>query len=248
MITLFKKEVWRYASMPFQTIAPPVITTLLYFIIFGVSIGPRIGQIQGVNYLEFIMPGLIMMNTLIYTYSNVAYSLQITKISRSMSDVLATPLSYTDIILGYVLASVIRGIITGLLIFLTAMLFIPISVLHPMYLISFFVVVTFLFSLLGLIIGLWAESFEQVSLFPTFFLTPLSFLGGIFYSIDMLPAGWQAISRFNPILYIINGLRYGFYGISDVNATTSYFFLVFVTVLLYIACYVILKSGYRIRS
>jgi len=234
--------------MPFQTIAPPVITTLLYFIIFGVSIGPRIGQIQGVNYLEFIMPGLIMMNTLIYTYSNVAYSLQITKISRSMSDVLATPLSYTDIILGYVLASVIRGIITGLLIFLTAMLFIPISVLHPMYLISFFVVVTFLFSLLGLIIGLWAESFEQVSLFPTFFLTPLSFLGGIFYSIDMLPAGWQAISRFNPILYIINGLRYGFYGISDVNATTSYFFLVFVTVLLYIACYVILKSGYRIRS
>jgi ABC-2 type transport system permease protein len=246
--TLVKKETWRFIVRPAEAIGPPVVVTFLYFIIFGVTIGPRIGDIAGISYLEFIMPGLVMMNSVIYAYSNVAYSLQLSKITYSLADIFSSPMSYFEIILGYTIGATIRGLLTAGLIYGTAIIFLPISIVNPFYLISFFLITIMAFGLLGLIIGLLAETFEQVSLLPTFFLTPLSFLGGIFYSIDMLPEFWHSVSRLNPVLYIINGLRFGFYGISDVNVLGSFIIVLLLLIFLFFIALTLFRTGYKVRS
>lgn len=247
-ITLTKKELMRFLRVPFQTIGSPIITTLLYFAVFGLSVGRFVGEIDGLPYIKFIMPGLIMMNLLTTAFGGISSGFMLSKLMGTLSDLLVTPLSHLEIILGFTLSSVVRSILTALLIYLTALFFLPLEMQHPFYLLAITIVVAFAFSLLGLIVGVWAENFEQVSFIPTFLLMPLSFLGGIFYSIKMLPPLFQTLSQFNPLFYMINGMRYGFYGVSDVNPWFSLVFLILLAIVLTICTVYLFSIGYKIRT
>lgn len=248
LVTLTKKELMRFLRVPFQTVGSPIVTTLLYFAVFGLSVGRFVGQIEGLSYIEFIMPGLIMMNLLTTAFTGISSGFMLAKLLNTLSDILVTPLSHLEIILGFTISSVIRSILTALLIYLTALFFLPLEIQHPFYLLATVILVAFAFSLLGLIVGVWAENFEQVTLIPTFFLMPLSFLGGIFYSIKMLPPLFQDLSHFNPLLYMINGMRYGFYGVSDVNPWFTLGLLTLFTVALTICTVYLFRIGYKIRT
>ena len=246
--TLTKKELKRFIRVPGQTIGSPIVTTLLYFIIFSVAIGDRVDVSAGLTYGEFIMPGLIMMNVMSGSLMSVASALMLSKMMNTLSDVLLSPMSYLEMILGYVISSVLRSLVTGSLIYLTALFFVPFRVEHPLYLLGFVLIISTAFALGGLIIGIWADTFEQVSIFPTFLITPLSFMGGIFYSITALPQTLQNISRFNPLLYMINGMRYGFYGVSDVNQWVALAVGVGLLVLLMLVTWRMFSTGYKIKS
>ena len=248
LVTLTKKELMRFLRVPFQTVGSPIVTTLLYFAVFGLSVGRFVGEIDGLSYIQFIMPGLIMMNLLNTAFTGISSGIMLSKLMNTLSDILVTPLSHLEIILGFTLSSVIRSIFTAILIYITALFFLPFEMAHPLYLISFTILVAFAFSLFGLIVGIWAENFEQITIIPTFLLMPLSFLGGVFYSIKMLPPLFQQISHFNPLLYMISGMRYGFYGVSDVNPWTAFGFLVLVTTILTIFTVYLFKIGYKIRT
>jgi len=248
LITLTRKELIRFLRVPFQTIGSPIITTLLYFAVFGLSVGRFVGEIDGLSYIQFIMPGLIMMNLLNTSFTGISSGIMLSKLMNTLSDILVTPLSHLEIILGFTLSSVIRSVFTAILIYITALFFLPFEMAHPLYLISFTFLVAFAFSLFGLIVGIWAENFEQITIIPTFLLMPLSFLGGVFYSIKMLPPLFQQISHFNPLLYMINGMRYGFYGVSDVNPWFAFGFLVLGTAALTIFTVYLFSIGYKIRT
>lgn len=248
LITLTKKELMRFLRVPFQTLGSPIITTLLYFAVFGLSVGRFVGQIEGLSYIQFIMPGLIMMNLLTNAFGGIASGIMLSKITNTLSDILVAPLSYLEIILGFTISSVIRSMLTGLLIYATALFFMPFEVYHPFYLLVITILATFAFSLLGLMVGIWAENFEQVSFIPTFLLMPLSFLGGIFYSIKMLPPLFQTLSHFNPLFYMINAMRYGFYGVSDVNPWLALGFLALFAAVLTTCTVYLFKTGYKIRT
>lgn len=248
LVTLTKKELMRFLRVPFQTVGSPIVTTLLYFAVFGLSVGRFVGEIDGLSYIQFIMPGLIMMNLLTTAFTGISSGIMLSKLMNTLSDILVTPLSHLEIILGFTLSSVIRSVFTAFLIYVTALFFLPFEVAHPLYLILFTVLVAFAFSLFGLIVGIWAENFEQITIIPTFLLMPLSFLGGVFYSIKMLPPLFQSISHFNPLLYMISGMRYGFYGVSDVNPWLAFGFLVLVTTILTIFTVYLFKIGYKIRT
>lgn len=246
--TLIAKELKRSFRVPIQVFGTPVITAVLFFLVFGYSVGSRIGPVQGVEYDEFIMPGLLMMNVVLTTFSSVASALMLAKVMNVLSDIFLSPMTHLEILLGFTVSAVLRGVLTALLIWLVALFFIPATIIHPLYLITFLLIVSFLFSILGLIAGIWADNFEQMNLFPAFLITPLTFLGGVFYSIEMLPPLFQTISKYNPFLYLINGMRYGFYGVSDVNPTLSY---IVVLVLLFAVGWFgwyLLKIGYKVRS
>ncbi len=246
--TLAKKEIKRFMRVPFQTLGQPVVTTVLYFLVFGYAIGNRIGAIEGISYGEFIMPGLIMMNIVITAFSGVSFGLLFPKIMNTISDILVSPMSYTEIALGFTIASVLRSMVVGALIYLTALFFIPARIDHALFLIFFTVLVAATFSLFGIIIGIWAENFEQISIFPTFLIMPLSFLGGVFYSIDMLPPIAKTISMYNPFLYMISGMRYGFYGFSDVSPIVAIAIVGVLTLALLIFVSYLLKTGYKLRN
>lgn len=248
LITLTKKELMRFLRIPFQTLGSPVITTLLYFAVFGLSVGRFVGEIDGLPYIQFIMPGLIMMNLITTAFGGISSGVMLSKLLNTLSDILVTPLSYLEIILGFTLSSVIRSLLTAILIYLTALFFVPLEIQNPLYLLTITVLVAFAFSLLGLIVGIWADNFEQVSFIPTFLLMPLSFLGGIFYSIKMLPATFQTLSHFNPLFYMINAMRYGFYGVSDVSPWLALGFLTVLTIALTICTLYLFKIGYKIRT
>ena len=245
---IYKFEMARMWRTLAQSVASPVISTSLYFVVFGSAIGSRIESIDGIGYAAFIVPGLIMLSVLTQSISNASFGIYFPKFTGTIYEVLSAPISFFEIVLGYVGAAASKSIILGLLILLTANFFVPISVAHPLWMLSFLVLTAVTFSLFGFIIGIWADGFEKLQIVPLLIITPLAFLGGSFYSISMLPPIWQKISLLNPVVYLISGFRWSFYGQADVSLEIS---LVMIAVFLS-ACLLtirqIFKTGYRLKS
>lgn len=231
-----------------QSILSPVMSTSLYFIVFGAAIGSRIAEIDGVSYGAFIVPGLIMLSLLTQSVSNAAFGIYFPRFSGTIFEILSAPISFVEIMLGYVGAAATKSMILGVIILATASLFVDLQIAHPFWMIAFLVLTSITFSLLGFIIGIWADGFEKLQLVPLLIITPLTFLGGTFYSINMLPEFWQKVTLLNPVVYLVSGFRWSFYEISDVSVTIS----LGMTVAFMLACLLIIwwifKTGYRIRS
>src|ERR1700753_4145258 len=204
-----------------QSIVSPVVSTSLYFVVFGSAIGSRINQVEGVSYGTFIVPGLIMLSVLTQSIANASFGIYFPKFVGTIYEILSAPISYLEIVLGYVGAAATKSIILGLIILATAGLFVPLHIEHPLLMIAFLLLTSVTFSLFGCIIGLWAEGFKKLQIIPLLVLTPLTFLGGSFYSINVLPPLWRAISLVNPLVYLISGVRWSFYEVSDVSVTAS---------------------------
>ncbi|ABN73371.1 membrane protein [Actinobacillus pleuropneumoniae] len=246
--TLSAKESRRIIRIWRQTLVPPIITTTLYFLIFGKLIGGRIGEMNGVGYMQFIAPGLVMMNAITASYVNTASSFFLSKFTRNFEELLVSPLSTHNIIWGYVMGSIVRGGLAGILVMLVALCFVSFDIHSWTIILLTLLMTTVAFALGGLINAVYAKSFDDVGLIPTFVLTPLTYLGGVFYSISLLPEFWQTVSKFNPIVYMINGFRYGFLGISDVSVSYTFVVLIsFITVLYYIA-FSLIEKGVGLRS
>ena len=231
-----------------QSIISPVLSTSLYFVVFGAAIGSRIPEIGGVSYGAFIVPGLIMLSLLTQSVSNASFGIYFPKFTGTIYELLSAPISYLEIVLAYVGAAATKSIILGLIILGTAALFVPLRIEHPLWMLGFLVLTALTFSLLGFIIGIWADGFEKLQFIPTLIITPLTFLGGSFYSIDMLPAFWQKVTLFNPVVYLISGFRWSFYGISDVGVGISLAMtLVFMLICLAVVAW-IFKTGFRLKT
>ena len=236
---------WRTLS---QSIISPVISTILYFVVFGAAIGSRITDIQGISYGAFIVPGLIMLSLLTQSIANASFGIYFPKFTGTIYELLSAPVSFIEIVLAYVGAAATKSIILGLIILATAGLFVPVEVAHPFWMALFLVLTAVTFSLFGFIIGIWADGFEKLQLVPLLIVTPLAFLGGSFYSIDMLPPFWRTVTLFNPVLYLISGFRWSFYGIADVSVGVSLAMtLVFLGLCLAIVAW-IFKPGYTLKS
>jgi ABC-2 type transport system permease protein len=246
--TIVIKEVLRFARIWLQTIVPPVITTSLYFVIFGNLIGPRIGDMAGVPYMDYIVPGLIMLAVIGNSYSNVVSSFYGSKFHRHIEEMMVSPVPVYLIIAGFVSGGVARGLSVGLAVTIVSMLFSDLQIRNPAVILSVVLLTSILFSLAGLLNGIFAKSFDDISIIPTFVLTPLTYLGGIFYSIQMLSDFWQTVSLANPILYMINTFRYGFLGVSDIGLGVSYGIVTGFVVALYLLAWYLLKTGYGIRK
>ena len=230
------------------SIISPVISTSLYFVVFGAAIGSRIPEVGGVSYGAFIVPGLIMLSLLTQSISNASFGIYFPKFSGTIYELLSAPVSYTEILLAYVGAAATKSIILGLIILATAGLFVPLQVLHPFWMLLFLVLTSVTFSLIGFIIGIWADGFEKLQLVPLLIVTPLTFLGGSFYSIDMLPPFWQKVALFNPVVYLISGFRWSFYGQADVSLALSLgMTALFLVVSLAVVAW-IFRTGYRLKS
>lgn len=231
-----------------QSIVSPVISTSLYFVIFGAAIGSRITEIGGVSYGAFIVPGLIMLMLLTQSVSNAAFGIYFPRFTGTIYELLAAPISYFEVVLGYVGAAATKSIMLGLIILATAGLFVPLQIQHPFWMLFFLILTGVTFSLLGFIIGIWADGFEKLQLAPMLIITPLTFLGGSFYSIDMLPPFWQTVTLFNPVVYLISGFRWSFYGVADVSLVASLsMILIFLAVALGVIAW-IFKTGYRLKN
>jgi ABC-2 type transport system permease protein len=220
--TIVTKEIFRFIRIWPQTLLPPAITTALYFLIFGKLIGSRIGMVNGASYMDYIVPGIILMSVISHSYANVVSSFYSTKFQRNIEELLVAPVPNWVILAGYVSGGIIRGLLVGLVVTLISLLFADVVVNNLLITLSVAFLTATLFALAGFINAVLAESFDDISIIPNFVLTPLSYLGGVFYSVDMLPSIWQAISKGNPILYMINAFRYGLIGISDVNIELAY--------------------------
>ena len=231
-----------------QSIASPVLSTALYFVVFGAAIGARMGTVDGVSYGAFIVPGLIMLSILSESVSNASFGIYLPKWSGTIFELLSAPVSYVEVLIGYVGAAATKSVMLGVLILVTARLCVPYHIAHPAWMVTFLVLTAVSFSLFGFIIGLWAESFEQLQIVPLMILTPLTFLGGAFYSISMLPPLWQRITLFNPVVYLISGFRWSFFGISDVTvATSAAATLGFLALCVAIVSW-IFRTGYKLKS
>ncbi|GGI52891.1 ABC transporter permease [Oxalicibacterium solurbis] len=231
-----------------QSIASPVISTSLYFVVFGSAIGSHMVEIGGVSYGAFIVPGLIMMALMTQSISNASFGIFMPKWSRTIYEILSAPISYVEIVLGYVGAAATKSVILGLLTLITARLFVSFEIAHPLWMIFFLLLISITFSLFGFIIGVWAPSFEKLQIIPLMIVTPLAFLGGSFYSISMLPPFWQKVALANPVVYLISGFRWSFFGVADVHVGISIgMTLVFLTICLTIV-WLIFKTGYRLKS
>lgn len=242
------KETNRYLRIWVQTLVPPVITTSLYFVIFGKMIGGRIGDMGGFSYMEFIVPGLIMMSVITSSYSNVSSSLFSQKFQKNIEEILVAPVPTHVIIWGFVIGGLGRSILVGALVTMISLFFVPLNVFSWGIVIVTLLMTSILFSLAGLINGIFAQSYDDVSIVPTFVLQPLTYLGGVFYSISMLPPIWQAISKVNPIVYMISGFRYGFLGTTDVPIMISITILVLFSLVLYSLCWYLINKGRGLRS
>ncbi len=246
--TVVIKEVLRFSRIWVQTILPPVITTSLYFIIFGHLIGARIGPMDGVGYMEFIVPGLIMMAVITNSYSNVVSSFYGAKFQRSVEELLVSPMPNYLIVLGFVAGGLARGMAVGAAVTVVALFFSHLEVSHPLVAITTIILTSVLFSLAGFINAVFAKSFDDISIVPTFVLTPLTYLGGVFYSIKMLPPFWQRASLANPILYMVNAFRYGFLGVSDIGLAASYGIVLGFIAVLFAVSLALLRRGVGVRS
>jgi ABC-2 type transport system permease protein len=231
-----------------QSIASPVISTSLYFIVFGSAIGSRMVEIDGISYGAFIVPGLIMLSILTESIMNASFGIYMPKFSGTIYEVLSAPVSPTEIVIGYVGAAATKSVILGLIILATARLFVDFSILHPFWMISFLVLTAVTFSLFGFVIGVWADGWEKLQIVPMMIVTPLTFLGGSFYSISMLPEVWQKITLFNPVVYLVSGFRWSFYGISDVDVRVSLAATFGFMMLCLIAVWAIFRTGYKLKT
>jgi len=245
---IYKFEVARALRTLWQSLFTPVITTSLYFVVFGAAIGSRMTAVDGVPYAAFIVPGLIMLSLFTESIFNASFGIYFPKFTGTIYELLSAPVSYLEIVLAYVGAAATKSIALGLIILATATLFVPVTILHPAWMIAFLVLTAATFSLFGFIIGVWANGFEQLQIIPMLVVTPLTFLGGAFYSIDMLPPAWRTVSLFNPVVYLISGFRWSFYGESDVAVEIS----LAMTLGFFVACLLVVgwifKTGYRLKS
>ena len=231
-----------------QSIVTPVISTSLYFVVFGAAIGSRITDIDGVSYGAFIVPGLIMLSLLTQSISNASFGIFFPKFTGTIYEILSAPVSYIEIVISYVGAAATKSVILGLIILATAGLFVPLEVAHPLLMVLFLVLTAFTFSLFGFILGIWAEGFEKLQLVPFLIITPLIFLGGSFYSVEMLPPLWQTVTLFNPVVYLISCFRWSFYGTADVSVGLSLAMTVLFLILCLTAVWWIFKTGYRLKA
>ena len=246
--TIVRKEMGRVLRIWVQTIVPPAITMTLYFIIFGNLIGRRIGSMAGFDYMQYIAPGLIMMSVITNSYGNVVSSFFGAKFSRHLEEMLVSPMSNATIVIGHVAGGVLRGLLVGILVTLIALAFTRLDVRHPLITITVVLLSSTVFALAGFINAVFARKFDDISIVPTFVLTPLTYLGGVFYSISLLPEFWHRISLFNPILYMVNAFRYGILGESDISIGRAYLILVVFVVVLFSACLVLMRRGVGIRE
>ncbi|EMJ9776723.1 ABC transporter permease [Morganella morganii] len=246
--TIWRKEITRFMRIWVQTLIPPVITMSLYFIIFGNLIGNRIGEMGGVGYMQFIVPGLIMMSVITNSYANVSSSFFGAKFQKSIEELLVAPVPTHVIIAGFVGGGVARGVLVGILVTLVSLFFVPLQIHSWFMIITTLLMTSILFSLAGLLNALFAKSFDDISIIPTFVLTPLTYLGGVFYSLTLLPAFWQAVSKLNPIVYMISGFRYGFLGISDVSLTTTLGVLSLFIAVFYLLTWRLIEKGRGLRT
>jgi len=241
-------EMARTGRTLMQSIASPVISTTLYFVVFGAAIGSRMIEIDGVSYGAFIIPGLIMLSLLNESVSNASFGIYMPRFTGTIYEVLSAPISYIEIIIGYVGAAATKSVILGILILATARLFVDYEITHPIWMLGFLALTAISFSLFGFIIGVWADGFEKLQIVPLMIITPLTFLGGTFYSINMLPELWQKITLFNPVLYLISGFRWSFYGIADVSVTVSLGMIAVFLAACLTTVWWIFKTGYRLKA
>jgi ABC-2 type transport system permease protein len=247
-MAIYQFEMARTWRTPLQSILSPVLSTALYFIVFGGAIGGRIEQIEGISYGAFIVPGLVMMSLLTQSISNASFGIYFPRFTGTIYELLSAPVSPLEIVIGYVGAAATKSVLIGLLTLATAALFVPLSIAHPLAMIAILILTSVAFSLFGFIIGVWADGFERLQLIPMLVVAPLTFLGGTFYSIDMLPPFWQAISLFNPVVYLVSAFRWSFYEIADVNIAISLLFtLGFLAACLALVWW-IFRTGYRLKS
>ena len=241
-------EMARTGRTLLQSIVSPVISTSLYFVVFGAAIGARIPEIEGVSYGAFIVPGLIMLMLLTQSVANASFGIYFPRFTGTIYEILSAPVSFYEVMLGYVGAAATKSVILGLIVLATASLFVPLTIAHPLWMVAFLLLTAITFSLLGFIIGIWADGFEKLQVVPLLVITPLTFLGGTFYSLDVLPPIWRTISLFNPVVYLVSGFGWSFYGVSDVSVGVS----LGVTLVFLIACLIIIwrifATGYRLKS
>jgi ABC-2 type transport system permease protein len=245
---IYRFEMARTGRTLLQSIVSPVISTSLYFVVFGAAIGSRITGIDGLSYGAFIVPGLIMLSLLTQSISNASFGIFFPKFTGTIYELLSAPVSYIEIVISYVGAAATKSIILAVIILATSGLFVPVEIAHPLWMIAFLVLTAVTFSLFGFILGIWADGFEKLQLVPFLIITPLIFLGGSFYSIDMLPPFWQTATLFNPVVYLISGFRWSFYGIADVSVDLSLAMTICFLTMCLVTVWWIFKTGYRLKT
>lgn len=245
---IYKFEMARMWRTIIQSIATPILSTSLYFVVFGDAIGSRMGEVEGVSYGAFIIPGLIMLSLMTESIANASFGIYMPKFIGTIYEVLSAPISYVEIVIGYVGAAATKSVILGILILITARLFIDYEIQYPLWMFGFLVLTSVTFSLFGFILGIWADGFEKLQIVPLMIVTPLTFLGGTFYSINMLPPFWQTVTLFNPVVYLVSCFRWSFYGIADVNVLFSLAMTLLFLVICLVLVWWIFRTGYKIKS
>jgi ABC-2 type transport system permease protein len=245
---IYKFEMLRAWNTLMQTIASPVISTSLYFVVFGSAIGSRIQEVEGVPYAVFIVPGLVMLSLLTQSIANASFGIFFPKFTGTIYEVMSAPISFFEIVVGYVGAAATKSLILGVIILITAGFFVDLNVAHPVWMVAFLILTCISFSLFGFIIGLWATNFEKLQLIPMLVITPLVFLGGSFYSVSMLPPAWQTVTLFNPVLYLISGFRWSFFEVADVSVGVSLAMVIGFLILCLVIVWWMFKTGYRLKQ
>jgi ABC-2 type transport system permease protein len=248
VLAIYTFEMARMRRTVMQSVLSPVISTALYFVVFGSAIGPRITDIQGVSYGAFIVPGLIMLTLLTNSIANASFGIYFPRFIGTIYEILSAPISTVEIVIAYVGAAASKSILLGLIILATSGLFVPVQIAHPLWMLTFLVLTSLTFSLFGFLIGIWADNFEKLQVIPLLVVTPLTFLGGSFYSIHVLPPLWQTVTLFNPVVYLISGFRWSFYNVADVSVELSLAMTAFFLALCMFAVWRIFKTGYRIKT
>jgi ABC-2 type transport system permease protein len=248
MKVIYKFEMLRAWNTLMQTIASPVISTSLYFVVFGSAIGSRIQEVEGVPYAVFIVPGLVMLSLLTQSIANASFGIFFPKFTGTIYEVMSAPISFFEIVVGYVGAAATKSLILGIIILITANFFVDLNIAHPVWMVAFLILTCISFSLFGFIIGLWATNFEKLQLIPMLVITPLVFLGGSFYSVSMLPPAWQTVTLFNPVLYLISGFRWSFFEVADVSVGVSLTMVIGFLILCLAIVWWMFKTGYRLKQ
>lgn len=248
LTTLIRREVLRFVRRPYNTFLPPIITNALYFSVFGVILGSRIGSIAGVSYIQFVLPGLVVLGAISDAFENSSFSIFHGRWNEYIHEVITSPMSHHNMVVSYVVASAVRGIVTSLLIIGVGLVFTPVPVSNPLYLVAFLLVITILFGGLGVIGGLWARDFDYLTVMNQFILRPLVFFGAVFYSLEVLPPLWRNVSLLNPMVYMVNGVRYGMIGVTEVDADTSLAILSVAAAVILFIDYLLVKRGYGLSD